>query len=443
MYQTDFSIEEFQARRRALCDTVDDGALILIPGSDGPQGAEVFRQYNEFYYYCGVEVPNAYLLVDSRTARTTLFLPRASQVGPMEEGEHFCAENAEAVCAATGVDAVEGTECLPQRIQRAGVLYMPFEEQEHRSVSRDTVWGWHRGVMSNPFDGRPSRAGHILEQIRRRLPAIDIRNISTQIAEQRSMKSPREIDLMRRAGYLTAVGVNEAIRSTQPGATEYQLDAVMRYHFLAGGAGDRGYHSIIPSGANIWHGHYAANAGVLEDGDWLLCDCAPDFHYYTSDIGRMWPINGVYSPRQRALYGYVIEYHKVLLEGIRPGRMVKEIHEEGAERMRDVFDKWAFTSPEDKESARLMFTFGHLSHAVGMAVHDGGQHFHRPLEPGVVFSVDPSLRDRDRLLYVRVEDTVVVTENGNENLTSASPLELDDIEALMTEDGLLQGFPPA
>ncbi len=267
--------------------------------------------------------------------------------------------------------------------------------------------------------------------------------------ELRSVKSPAELARLRHAGRLTAEGIREAMRSTAPGVYEYQLDAVMRYHFIAGGGSDRAYNSIIATGTNILYPHYNAVNQRLEDGDWLLGDSAADYRYYVSDIGRMWPVNGVYSADQRSLYGYVVEYHKTLLACIRPGRMYTDVHEEAAERMRPVYAAWEFCTPVLRELAALLFEFtGHISHAVGLNCHEGlslfgrGNHYQRPFEPGMVFSVDPTIDSKPHRTYVRVEDTVAVTEEGVEILTAAAPLELDDVEDLMCEDGMLQTFPP-
>jgi len=443
VYQNDFSPDEFKARRHRMCEEVGEDACVLLQGATSPKGAEVFRQYNEFYYFCGVEIPHAYLFVDGSNGRTTLFLPREAQVGRQAEGEILCADNAEYVCEVTGVDETLGLESLAGRIQRTGVLYTPFAEGQQRTVSRDTFDAWYRNVLSDPWDGQVHRAAHLVERICARFPHVAIRDLCPVIDELRLIKSPAEVELLRRAGELTARGVCEAIRSTRPGIMEYQLDAVMRYHYLAGGARDRGYCSLIPSGANVWYGHYCRNDGELKHGDWVLGDCAPDYRYYTSDIGRMWPVNGKYSFDQRLLYGFVVEYHKALLERIRPHRMVAEIHEETAEFMEGVLADWQFVSPEHEAAARKMLEFrGHISHGVGMAVHDGGLHYSRALEPGMVFAVDPQMWVRPAKLYVRVEDTVVVTEDGIENLTRRAPLELDDVEAMIAEDGLLQAFDP-
>jgi Xaa-Pro aminopeptidase len=223
---------------------------------------------------------------------------------------------------------------------------------------------------------------------------------------------------------------------------EYQLDAVMRYHYLVNGARDAGYHAIIAGGGNAWYGHYGANNCPLRDGDLVLVDCAPDYRYYTSDIGRMWPVNGRYSPLQRELYGFMVEYHKVLLRTIRPGVTDAQIQQEAAAEMSTVVERTAFSKGIYEAAARRALAFPyHMSHCVGMAVHDVGHYRGKPLQPGTVFALDPQMWIPEERLYVRLEDTVVVTEEGIENLTADAPIELEDVEALMREPGLLERFP--
>jgi Xaa-Pro aminopeptidase len=442
MYQTDFTSDEFRTRRNKLCEAMEKDSFALLQGAPGPKGSDTFYQYKDFYYLCGIETPRAYLLIEGRDGRTTVFLPHESQVEKQSTKPVACVENAELVCKQSGVDAVLGWEDLGQYLNRAVIVYMPFEDGEIRTVNRHDAKSWAIRQSADPWDSRITRAAQFIETVRRQFPSIRTRNLSPLMDEMRLIKSSAEIGLLRKAGHLTAKGVIEAIRSTHPGAMEYQLDAVMLYHYLAGGAKDRGYHAIIAGGENAFYGHYCENDCQLNDGDIVLVDCAPDYHYYTSDIGRMCPVNGIYSKTQRAIYGFVVEYHKVLLELIRPGRMVADIHKEAAEKMTDVLSKWDFATPVHREAAKAMFDFrGHISHCVGLTVHDGGLHYSRPLKPGMVFSVDPQFRLPEEKLYYRVEDTIVVTEDGIENFTAEAPLELDHVEALMKEEGLLQAFP--
>jgi Xaa-Pro aminopeptidase len=226
------------------------------------------------------------------------------------------------------------------------------------------------------------------------------------------------------------------MRVTRPGVLEYQLGALANYIYMLNGARGEGYRPIIASGENIWHIHYSLNNCPLKDGELVLMDVAPECSYYTSDIGRMWPVSGTYAPWQRELYGYVVKYHKVVLSRIRPGVTPDQVMDEAAEEMKEVWENWKFSKDVYREGARRTLEFrGHLSHPVGMAVHDDGGYNHRPLVAGTAFAVDPQMWIPEEKLYIRVEDTVVVTEDGIENLTTDAPLELDDVEALMRDEG--------
>ena len=436
------SNEEFRARRQRLAEIIGEGAIGVFQGANGPTGADAFRQYNDFYYLTGLEVPGMYALIEGGSGKVTVFLPQESQLDRQQAGLLICAENVDFVREQSGVDGVKGLYALGQHLGRASVVYTNVEEGQVRGVNRHDSDSWIQQLSADPWDTRRTQAGEFARTLSGNFPQLEVRNVSEIMDELRLFKSEAELVIMRRAGEVCANAVCDAMRATHPGAVEYQLDAVMRYHYLVNGAVDKGYHSIVASEDNMLYPHYHLNNRVLADGDWLLCDCAPEIQYYTSDIGRMWPVNGTYSPAQRALYGYVIEYHKAFLEAIRPGKLFEDIRLEVRDVMKPVFDGWSFETPKDREGAEAMFDFRHhLSHAVGMSCHDGFGHYRRPLEPGMVFSVDPTLEHKENRLYVRVEDTVVVTETGIENLTAAAPLELDDVEALMREDGMLQAFP--
>ena len=167
-------------------------------------------------------------------------------------------------------------------------------------------------------------------------------------------------------------------------------------------------------------------------------DYAPDYRGYTSDIGRMWPVDGRYSAWQRELYGFVLDYHDELLARIAPGRTPDEIMDGAAEAMRARIDATSWSRPHYRVAVEEALAFrGHLSHPVGMAVHDVGDYRGRPLEPGLVFAVDPMIWVPEERLYVRVEDTIAVTDDGIENLTGFVPRAMDDVERLQAEPGLL------
>ena len=442
MYQQIFSAETFAARRQRVAERIGARAATVVQGASGSGTHDQFRQSNELFYLCGVEVPHAYLVIDGADGATALFLPHQDRHSVETEGEHLSADNAERARELTGVDRVAALAALPAALRGAAVIFTPLSPAEGARSSWDTLRRAQEDADADPFDGGPAREAAFAGLLRQRCPAARIEDLSPVLDEMRLVKDEQEISVLREAGAICADALTACMRATAPGVMEYQLAGVLEHHYRVSGSRGASYHPIIAGGTNAWYGHYNANDAPLADGDLVLVDCAPDHHYYTSDITRMWPVNGTYSPTQRALYGFMIAYHKALLQGIRPGRTDDQIHREAAQAMAAYLDRTPFANPVHERAARSALEFPHhLSHPVGMAVHDVGHYRGKPLRPGIVFSVDPQMRVPEERLYLRVEDTVVVTEDGCENLTAAAPLEMDEVEATMREPGMIQQFP--
>jgi Xaa-Pro aminopeptidase len=393
-------------------------------------------------------VPNAYVEIDTRDARTVVYLPHRNEAHERSSGARLSAEDADEVLALTGADEVRPVEELPaalgRRVKRrlAPVVFTPLAPAEGLQGARDAELDARAESLVDPFAASTSRESAFVEALRAQVPTLEVRDASPFLDALRCVKSDWEIGLMREAGRLTGVAVLEAMRSTAAGVMEYELGAVAELVFRRGGAFAAAYEPIVAAGPNIWHGHYGAKTAELEAGQLVLMDAAPDYRYYTSDIGRMWPVSGAWEPWQLELYGFIARYHVELLARIRPGVTAGEILAGAAEAMRAVVDGTAFSKPAYEQAAREALEFSyHLSHPVGMSVHDVGEYRGRPLVPGQVFSVDPMLWVPDERLYIRCEDTVVVTEDGIENLTGFVPIDPAEIEAVMREPGLLQALP--
>ena len=432
LFQQDFPAEEFIERRRRVFEAIGEGAFALIQGARPAAGFDLFRQTNQFYYLCGLEAPQACLLLDGPARRTNIYLPHGKE-GHSAEGESLSADDAEAIVKATGANAVFGPEALAEHLAGASVVYTPHSPAEQRKMSRDELARRARLIAADDWDAAKPREEMLIELIRSRIDGVEVRDLSPIIDRMRSVKSPCEVDVLRRAGRICAQAIVEAVRATRPGMMEYHLGAVANCVYQFHGVRE-GYRPIIAGGVNAWHAHYFRNNCPLNDGEMVLMDVAPEVGGYTSDIGRMWPIGGTYAPWQRELYGFIVEYHKALLARIRPGVTAETVMDEAAEEMAQVVEATAFSSDAFAEAARATLTFrGHMSHPVGMAVHDVGPYRDRPLEPGVVLTVDPQMWVKPDKLYIRVEDTVVITDRGMENLTAEAPLDLDATEALMRQ----------
>lgn len=451
-YQSHFPPEEFKARWATVFDKIGDKAVAIVQGAPLARGFALPRQSNEFYYLSGIETPGAYLLLDGRTRKVTLILPPRNERLERSEGKVLSADDAELVRQLTGADAVASTKTMGEEWLSelmkvpAPVIYTMFTPAEGTAESRFELQNANAAIAADYWDGRLSREANFVSLLRTRAPRAEVRDLTAILDEMRSVKSPREIALIRRASQLAGLGILEAIKSTKAGLYEYQLDAAARYIFLAGGARLEGYRSITAAGTtNIWNGHYYRNNAQLKDGDLVLMDFAPDYGYYTSDVTRMWPINGKYSPVQRELLQFVLEYRNAVLKFIRPGVTTKEIYEQAKVAIAPVLARTKFSKPVYEQAARKMIETGGgtLSHPVGLAVHDDGPYNRGTLKVGHVFSIDPQLWVPEENLYIRYEDVIVVTANGYENFTEFLPTELNELEKLVGQGGIGLKLQPA
>ncbi len=433
-FEPAFPPVEYAERRGRIFDAIGE-AWALIQGAAPVRGYDVFRQTNEFLYTCGVEIPRAYLMLDGANRKTILYLPSRGEKAADSEGAILGAEDAEALIKTHGVDEVRATDQLPADLKEVKVLYTPHAPAEGFQSARDTLRYSNALRATDLWTPEVAREFQFIGIIRTRYPRMEIRDLTPILDKLRDVKTPREIKMMRRAGKLTGGAVREAIKASRHGMYEYQLGAIASFIYLMNGARGEGYRAIIASGpANTWFSHYWKNNCPLKDGDMVLMDVAPEVAGYTSDIGRMWPVNGKYAPWQRELYGWIVEYHKVLLAKIRAGVSADQVMDECAEVMTKLHATWNWSKDIYKEAARRTLEFrGHLSHPVGLSVHDVGNYREGALEPGETFAVDPQMWVPEEQLYIRVEDTGVVTESGFEVYTKDAPLELDEIEALIAE----------
>lgn len=453
LFTSDFPPEEFAARRAKVYAAIENG-IALIQGAPSPEGYTRFRQGNEFYYLSGIEAPHAYLLLDGMSKRAAVYLPHRQEGRERSEGKVLSAEDADEVKRLSGVDAVFGVDLLAEHLGRwtrgpKRVLWVPFQPAEGLAVSRDLAVRRVTDSFSDPWDGRGSREGALLSKLRLTFPQFELADLSPKLDELRLIKSPREMELIRKATRLAGEALLESMRSTVPGIYEYELDAVAKYVFFRNGAQGDAYYSLIASGTNAWYPHYNAGKRRMLDGDFLLMDYAPDVGYYMSDITRMWPVNGKFSAVQRELYNFYLACYRAILEEIKPGQTPAAIIGAAAKKMQPILAAAKFSKPEYERAAKE-FVEGYargassprasLGHWVGMATHDVGADS-GPLRPGMVFTIEPALRVPEEKIYIRLEDLIIIHEDRAEIVSDYLPMDAEAIEKVMKEDGMLQKYP--
>jgi Xaa-Pro aminopeptidase len=425
-----FDKAEYAARRAKFMEKIPDGIAIIL-GAQPLTSYHYYYQNNDFFYLCGVEVPNAVLVIDGIQKETTLFFT-ADERSLRNEG--LSTDILEDAVGVTGVDRAMKLEELETALgalaAKTKIFYTPFSPEElMRECSREKMRTLQRIMVNNPWDGRKTREMQFVARLQEKFPGLEVRDCSSFIWDLRVIKSPAEIELMRRAGQIGVKAISEVMKATRPGLYEYELSAL--YNFIAEkeGAQDLAYYMIICAGEDHPYVHYYKHDKLLKDGDFIVMDIGPDFHYYDTDITISYPVNGKFTPRQKELYEAALAVHEANISVYRPGltaeQVVKEVEEvlkkQGFDLSRDVF-------------RRMRGGFGHY---VGLAVHDVGG-APRVLQPGMVFANEPLDIFPEENLGVRVEDTVLITETGCEVLTSGIPRTVKDIEKFMKKKGVIQ-----
>jgi len=251
---------------------------------------------------------------------------------------------------------------------------------------------------------------------------------------------------MRRAGEISALAHTRAMEKCRPGMFEYQLEGEILHEFSRHGARFASYNTIVGGGENGCILHYTENESALRDGDLVLIDAGCEYKGYAGDITRTFPVNGTFTPAQRAVYDIVLESLETALTLFRPGTSIQEVTGAVVRIMvTGLVNLGVLNGDIDEliaDNAHRAFFMHGLSHWLGLDVHDVGGYGpdrSRTLEPGMVLTVEPGLYiapDADvpaeyRGIGIRIEDDIVITETGNENMTAQVVKKADDIEALM------------
>ncbi|MBL7701726.1 MAG: aminopeptidase P family protein [Ferruginibacter sp.] len=416
-----FSAGDFEARRNKIMAQMGDGILIL-QAAELTEGYIKFRQDNNFYYLTGVEIPDAVLIINGKTKESVLLVPDNIPNDIKTEAMIKPGDKAAAEYKFNKVISKTGLTMMLNRLAAGGQpFYLQTSPQETAEMSRDRCTLIRSNRMNDPWDGRISKEVNFYNKIKERFPATAVKDITPILDDMRWVKDKKEIAVLRECGRIGCLGINEAIKVTRPGIYEYQTVAACDFIYADMGSSGPAYYPIAAAGDRglIWH--YNANNHVLETGTVLLIDYAPDLNYYVTDITRTWPVQGEFTGEQLKMYNCVKEAREEIIKAMKPGVTVNDLKKIG----KDIYIKHGYEKN----------WVGGIGHYVGMAVHDVGN-YDKPFVEGVVFNVEPILEDKEKKIHIRLEDTIVITATGAENLTPQSPVEPAEIYKLMKEKGV-------
>jgi len=403
------AIETHRARRASLCEHIGDGVIVIGSGAQFDLEQLVlqdrdFRPDDYFFYFTGLESPNTWLvLVASSTSpdQEILFLPPRDPRAEQWTGKKL----------GPGPDAVRLTGIRKVRAMLPDSVGAAVENLVKQSRGPLFTTQRHE-TQVHPLVARWSRNG------------IDAVSIIPTIDSMRVVKDETELAALRRAIHITTEAHKAAMRIVRPGMHEYQVEATIEYTFRNLGADRVGFPSIVGSGPNTTVLHYDVNRRQIEDGDLVLADIGAEWGQYTADVTRTFPANGRFTDRQKEIYNLVLGAQLAVIDAIKPGVTIRDL---------DVVARRFMSSHSGdlcgQQNCVSYFIHG-LGHWLGMRVHDVGD-YSMPLEPGMVFTLEPGIYIPGEDLGIRIEDDVLVTENGCEVLSVGAPKTVEEVESLM------------
>ena len=409
---------EFAARREKLAQAVQKGLIVMFGATEGAPGLR-FRQDNDFFYLTGNEALNGVLVIDAATKAAHLFLPRLTAVQIRYEGGNWLDEpDAAKAHAFTSIQPISALgEFLGRRRGVSGqeTFWTRLSERDEVGSGRIDAAIEAGRRMVNPFAMAPNQDAVRIAALRLQFPYYEFHDVTPHIDRLRLIKTPREIEILRYGGRISAEAMKRAIQATAAGKYEYELEAEATYWHVKHGMQSAAYPAIVGSGpmGNQWH--YEDSGRQMKAGELVVMDYAGSLDQLTTDITRTWPVSGRFTEAQRKAYDCVLETQKAIIAAIKPGVTRDTV----AKLAQDIYKRHGFEPVN-----------AYVGHYVGLSVHDVGD-WNATFEAGMVLAIEPIIDLPDQQLHIRIEDTILVTPTGAEILTPGLPKEVDELLALI------------
>jgi Xaa-Pro aminopeptidase len=410
---------EFIARRQALSQALGNAGTVVLFGRTEPPAGIRFRQDNDFYYFTGNEDLNAAMVLNAASGQATLYLPHQTAGEIRALGRNWL-EDQEAG-RSWGFASIQPLDALPGALSRLTgasepVLWLRLQAGDEADINR--------GEHATNLARRLTNVGgtHLTEDasrvayFRAQFPAAHIKDVTPYIDRMRTIKSAREIDILRHNGKISAEAFRRAILATRQNGFEYEIEAEATYWMFRNGIQGNSFPPIVGSGPNVNVWHYQANGRQYKDGDLVVMDYGGALDYLGVDITRTWPVAGKFDDYQLRAYQCALEAEKSIIAAMTVGATRAQTREIGAA----IYKKHGLPGGAS------------AGHYVGMSVHDVGDGS-LPFSPGMVIAVEPIVEDATKQLHVRIEDTVLITDKGPEILTAGVPKEIEEVLALVRD----------
>jgi Xaa-Pro aminopeptidase len=407
---------------------MESGTLAVFNSNDiypiSADSTMPFQQHRDILYLSGVDQEESILVLfpdaSNPANREVLFLRETNEHIAVWEGEKLTKQAAFEV---SGIKTVYWLQQFPtifkQLMAEANGVYINTNEHLRANVEVET------------------REDRFIKKLKQDFPAHQVYKAAPIMHEIRSVKEQIELDLMQRACDITEEGFRRLLNFIQPGVWEYEIEAELAHEFLRNRSKGFAYTPIVASGKNACVLHYIENNQQCKDGELILLDVGAEYANYSSDLTRCIPVNGRYTARQKEVYNSVLHVKREAEKLLIPGTIMAEYHKQVGHLMEEQLVKLGLISMDDIKNQnpdwpayKKYFMHG-TSHFLGLDTHDVGI-WHQPIQPGMVFTCEPGIYIPEEGLGIRIEDDLVVQENGAPfNLMRNIPIEADEIEDLM------------
>src|SRR5690554_606254 len=419
----------FIKNREKLADKLLPNSLAVFHSNDimptNADGTMRFRQNNDLFYLSGIDQEESVLVLcpdfSNEQMREILFIRKTNEHIAIWEGHKYTKEEAFEASGIKNIQWVENFEgTLNSLMALSENVYLTTNEHLRAEVKVET------------------RDARFIKYCRERYPLHHYHRAAPIMHQLRAVKEPEEIDQLRIACDITEKGFRRILQFVKPGVMEYEIEAEFVHEFLMNRSRGFAYEPIIASGASACVLHYIENNKECKAGDLILFDVAAEYGNYNADMSRTIPVNGKFTKRQRQVYDAVLRVHRTASGMLRPGVNIQEYHKEIGKIMEGeliglgLLDKKEVANQDPSQPLYKRYFMHGTSHHLGLDVHDVGT-MYEPIVPGMVFTVEPGIYIPEEGLGIRLENNIVVQENGYLDLMENIPIEAEEIEELMNK----------
>ena len=419
----------FISNRKRLATLLKPNSIAIFNSNDilptNADGSLKFKQNSDLFYLSGIDQEESILVIypDAKDGvhKEVLFLKETNEHIAIWEGHKLTKAEALTVSGITKVYWLnEFKTVLRSLMAEAEIVYLNTNEHVRAVVETET------------------REARFVKWCMAEYPVHKYERSAPLMHNLRAIKQDTEIELIQQACNITEKGFRRLLSFIKPGVWEYEIEAELIHEFTRNRSNGFAYTPIIASGYNSCVLHYIDNSLQCKDGDILLLDVAAEYANYNSDLTRTIPVNGKYTPRQKDVYNAVLRVMKAATKMLVPGTLMADYQKTVGQLMEEELIKLNLLSADDVKKQnpdaplyKKYFMHG-TSHYLGLDVHDVGNRY-RKFEAGMVFTCEPGIYIREESLGIRIENNILITNNGPKDLMANIPIEANDIEALMAK----------